>query len=79
MNKLLKQKCGHKRILPKFLELFDNFFFFKYVFWMHQNCVLWQGTGLKMERLRDLIITLIIYWMYLTNVHLLSEELALCH
>ena len=46
---------------------------------MHQSCVLGQGTRLKMERLRDFIITLLTNGMSLTDVHILTEEFALCH
>ena len=46
---------------------------------MHQSCVLWPGTRLKIEELRDFIITLLRDGMSLTDALIKTKELALCH
>ena len=46
---------------------------------MRQSCGFLPEVRLKMERLRDFIITLLTNGMSLTDVNILTEELALCH
>ena len=46
---------------------------------MCQSCGFLPGTRLKMERLRDFIITLLTNGLSLTDVHVPTEELGLCH
>ena len=42
---------------------------------MRQSCGFWPETRLKIEKLRDFIITLLTNGMYLTDAHILTEEL----
>ena len=46
---------------------------------MRQSCGFLTGAWLKIERLRDVIITLLRNGLSLTDVHILTEECALCH
>ena len=46
---------------------------------MRQSCGFLPGAKLKLERLRDVIITLLTNGMFLTDIHILTEELAWCH
>ena len=46
---------------------------------MHQSCGFLPGTRLKMEGLRDSIITLLTKGLSLTDVHIITEDFGLCH
>ena len=46
---------------------------------MRQSCGFLPGTRLKMERLRDFIITLLTNGMSLTDFHILTQEFSLRH
>ena len=46
---------------------------------MRQSCGFLPGTRLKMERLRDFIITLLKKGLSLTDVHIITEDFGLCH
>ena len=46
---------------------------------MHQSCGFLPGSRLKMDRLRDFIITLLSKGLSLTDVHIITEDFGLCH
>ena len=46
---------------------------------MRQSCGFLAGTKLKMERLRDFIITLLSKGLSLADVHIITKDFGLCH